>query len=69
MSTSTITHRPATLTAAAAVVAAITFGSVALSVSQHSTAPSEQGGTTNTHPAKPFPFEYTPGGGHTVGLP
>jgi hypothetical protein len=74
MSTSSITvHRPVTLTAAAAVVAAIAFGSVAVTVSQHTSRSASQP-TSYSGPANPgnlrnAHFGSPTTGGHVVLAP
>ena len=70
MSTTSITHRPAPFIAAAAAVVAIAAGSVALSVSLHSsdpTAPAERSHTSvRTDTPRAHHFHPTTSGGHVM---
>ena len=67
MTASSINHRPAPFIAAAAVVAAIAAGSVAMSVSHHDAAPGIEP-STSVHPGPPsvHHFHPTTSGGHVM---
>lgn len=69
MSTPSITHRPSSFLAAAAVVAAVGAGAVALTVSQHADPAAPSGQTqTSVRPTPPQPSQVpgTTAGGHVM---
>jgi NAD/NADP transhydrogenase alpha subunit len=70
MTTSTIHHRPAPFIAAAAVVAALAAGTVAVSLSHdggHPNAPGQQSQTSvQQEPQRGHHFQPTTSGGHVL---
>jgi hypothetical protein len=66
MTASSINQRPAPFIAAAAAVAAIVAGSVALSVSHHASAPGQQQPTSVVHTSRVHHFHPTTSGGRVM---
>ncbi len=69
MTTSAITHRPVPFIAAAAAVAAIAAGSVALSLSHDASDPAPQPSVSHVQTTRTHHFQPTTSGGRTMIAP